>query len=197
MAKEFNLSQRSAVMYEMLKVDGKVINLPEGVQLLKSLAPDILITNGAPILKQEVINTAKVAALNIHFGIAPFYRGNDTVFWALYRNDFEKVGGCIHYLSKGIDDGNLLAYVYPQLDENDDHITVIIKTAKLLSTAAIEVIRKIEKVETIPVGQEQTVKGTNFRLKDKTLDIILRFYWKRYLGTWRAIPTVEKVEFFI
>ena len=197
LAKEFDISQRPAVMYEMLQVESRVINLPEGVQLIKSLEPDILITCGAPILKQEVINTAKVAALNTHLGIAPFYRGNNTLFWALYRNDFAKVGGCIHYLSEGIDDGNLLAIVYPQLDKNDDDITVIIKTAKLLSTAAIEVIRKIKMAETIPVGRKQTVRGANFRLKDRTLDIILRFYWNRYLGTWRAIPTTEKVEFFL
>lgn len=197
LAKGFDLSQRPAVIYEKLQVDSRVINLPEGIQSIKELAPDILITCGAPILKQEVIGTAKVAALNIHFGIAPYYRGNNTLFWALYHNDFERVGGSIHYLSKGVDDGNLLACVYPELDQNDDDVTATIKTVKLLSIAAIEVIQRIKQAENIPAGQGQTEKGTNFRMKDKTLDITLRFYGKRYLSNWRAMPTTEKMNFFI
>jgi methionyl-tRNA formyltransferase len=197
LAKGFNLSQYPAVVYEKLQVDSKVINLPEGIESIKYLEPDILITCGAPILKQEVIDTARVAALNIHFGIAPFYRGNNTLFWALYHNDFEKVGGSIHYLSKGIDDGNLLACVYPRLEKNDDDVTVTVKTVKLISTAALEVIQRIKQADNIPAGQGQTEKGANFRLKDKTLDITLRFYRKRYLSTWRAMPTPERIDFFI
>ena len=41
-------------------------------------------------------------------GVSPYYRGADCNFWALYDSNYHLVGSTIHYLSKGIDSGDII-----------------------------------------------------------------------------------------
>ena len=46
-------------------------------------------------------------------GISPYYRGSACNFWALYDKNPQFVGATIHYLSEGLDDGDILFHVLP------------------------------------------------------------------------------------
>ena len=85
------------------------INSEESVNHIRSLEPDILLVCMAPILKPEVFTIPRIATVNVHFGIAPHYRGEHTIFWPLYFGDYENIGVTLHQINKGIDSGGILA----------------------------------------------------------------------------------------
>lgn len=169
------------------------LNTRTGVEALEKLSPDILITCRAPLLKPEIINVPAIAALNIHYGIAPHYRGNDTLFWPLYYNDFEYLGGCIHHLTEGIDTGNVIAEVYPELEPSDGEISVDIKTTQLLAKATLMFLESVENSTADITGKSQDIAGRNFNSKERRLSASLKYLAKRTVRLSRPPYRNERI----
>ena len=184
--------------YNFTKVDFPFseINTEKGHELLRSLKPDILFTCNAPILKGEILEIPRIAAINVHYGIPPHYRGNDTLFWAFIKKDFENLGGCLHYTTKGVDRGNILAEVFPALDPKDGLVEVDIKTSELLAKAAVKILKDVENCDEIPDGKLQVEKGRNYKLYERTLFHHLGYLAKQNLGLLRPKARKEKTVFY-
>ncbi len=72
------------------------------------LSPDYLLSFQAPqILKPPLIATGRIAALNLHFGPLPRYRGVAPIAWAIINGE-PATGVTIHHISPGIDDGDIV-----------------------------------------------------------------------------------------
>ena len=84
------------------------------------LHSDLYIVFGSSFIKGDLIDfLVSKKAINIHVGIAPYYRGNSCNFWALYDRRPELVGATIHFLSKGLDSGDILFHTVPDADHVD------------------------------------------------------------------------------
>lgn len=164
-----------------------------GVEAIKKLSPDILISCRSPLLKPEIIRLAKIAAVNIHYGIAPQYRGNDTLFWPLFYEDYDHIGGCIHHLTEGIDTGNILAEVYPDLNPKDGEIAIDYKTTKLLAIAALRFLKAVENRTAKIEGKPQHTRGRNFNRADRTPPVSLKYLIKRSVGMSRPPKRKGKI----
>lgn len=157
------------------------LNRPEGIRFISDLNPDILITCRAPLLSDEIIEIPRFSAVNVHFGLSPYYRGNNTLFWPLYFNDFDHLGGCIHHINSGIDTGNILAEVYPALTSSDGEIAVDYQTTLLLADAMVHYLKTSEKKRYLP-GKPQIEKGRNFNKAERTTWISMKYLLKRMIG---------------
>jgi methionyl-tRNA formyltransferase len=115
----------------------------------------------------------------------------------LVKKDFQNIGGTIHYISKGVDTGNILARVYPTLKPADGELDLISKTAQLLAKASVVVLKKIEKSESAPPGRIQIKEGRNFKNAERTFLISMKFFLSRKMRVHRNESVPEKVEFFI
>ncbi|GAB4107855.1 hypothetical protein GCM10028791_03020 [Echinicola sediminis] len=176
-----------------IEIHGPKLNQTEGITLLQELEPDVLITCRAPLLKPEIIKIPKIAAVNIHYGIAPAYRGNDSLFWALFFRDYEHLGGCIHHLSEGVDTGDILSEAFPALAPGDGETEIDIKTTRLLGTALIQYLKALENGEAKTNGKPQTQKGKNFKSADRTVGKSLLFWLKKNVGASRPPKREEKI----
>lgn len=187
------------IPHQQIEFPALEINSERGKSLLQELNPDILFTCWAPILKEHIIKIPKIAAINAHFGISPEYRGNDTLFWALYHKDFENVGGCLHYISKGVDSGNILVQVRPPLVNGDGELSLEIKTANLLSHAAVRVLEtfQVNHLLPLPKGKTQEKKGRNFKSSERTLQVELKYLLSKTRGNGVIKQLQERVDFFI
>ena len=84
------------------------VNDPGFVARVDSLSPDFLLSFQAPqILKPPLIATGRVAALNLHYGPLPRYRGVAPIAWAIINGE-AATGVTIHHISPGIDDGDIV-----------------------------------------------------------------------------------------
>lgn len=79
---------------------------------------DCLIDHGTSLLKPSVLNTAKYA-INLHWGLSPYYRGTHCTEWAIINSDLNNVGVTIHLLSTKIDGGDIITQKRINIDKKD------------------------------------------------------------------------------
>jgi len=84
------------------------VNDAESVELLKRLAPDVILVIGTRIIAGNVLRSAGVPFINYHAGITPKYRGVHGGYWALAELDAENFGSTVHLVDEGIDSGGIL-----------------------------------------------------------------------------------------
>ena len=96
------------------------VNHSSTATLLASLRPDVLLVAGGPLLKPSIFSIPRLAAVNVHFGISPMYRGEHTLFWPVYCRDYRNIGVTIHIIDRGIDTGRMLAQGFVQITDGDD-----------------------------------------------------------------------------
>jgi peptidoglycan/xylan/chitin deacetylase (PgdA/CDA1 family) len=77
-------------------------------ELLRSVAPDVIVICGTSILPESILSIARLCALNIHTSVLPHYRGGGSTFWGLFFRDFEKIGYTIHKAVAQVDAGPYL-----------------------------------------------------------------------------------------
>jgi methionyl-tRNA formyltransferase len=152
-------------------IDIRQINSPAFAAELRRLNPDVLFVTAAPILKPQIFEIPRIATLNVHRGIAPAYRGERTLFWALANNDFDNIGVTLHRIDRGIDTGSILKYGYPALDPRDTEASL---TAKSMRLAA----RMI--ADTLDDAPETGLQGTRQRHSG-------RCYLAREQRVWREM----------
>jgi folate-dependent phosphoribosylglycinamide formyltransferase PurN len=87
-------------------------NSYEARELLRTLAPDVVVVNGTRILQRETLAAVPVPFLNMHAGITPAYRGVHGGYWALVEGRPELVGTTVHRLDEGIDTGPVIAQAF-------------------------------------------------------------------------------------
>ena len=82
-------------------------NSEETAQILRDLAPDLVILGTSRILRPHIIEIPRMGILNPHPGLLPQYRGNDVNLWALENDD--PLGVTVHFIDAGIDTGAIVA----------------------------------------------------------------------------------------
>lgn len=88
------------------------VNAPETVELLRSLAPAVVVVNGTRIIADTVLTSLRCPFLNIHAGITPRYRGVHGGYWALAEGRPDLAGTTVHLVDAGIDTGGVLARAF-------------------------------------------------------------------------------------
>jgi methionyl-tRNA formyltransferase len=95
------------------------INLPEGVALLRSLNPEILITAAyGQILSSEVLKLPVHGGLNLHGSILPSYRGAAPVARAI-QNGETTTGVTVIRMSPRVDAGGMIAFAETSIDPQE------------------------------------------------------------------------------
>lgn len=80
----------------------------ESIALMRAAEADLGIVWGTNILKESVFKIPRLGSINIHQGLAPYYRGGPPVFWELYNGERE-VGVTVHFVEPKVDTGDILA----------------------------------------------------------------------------------------
>ncbi len=144
-------------------------NNEETIQLIRDFKPDVIAVFGTPIIVKDILEIPRYGAINLHGGISPEYKGGNTIFWALFNNDLEKVGATIHYMAEKVDSGEVLAKVYPDLNSQDDEFSASAKTFKYATEEFLEIIKWIKTNNKQARGEGQHGKGNLYLAKDRTL----------------------------
>lgn len=123
----------------------------DGVETLRELAPDVMITCAyGQILSQDILDIAPLGALNVHGSILPRYRGSAPIQRALINGEKE-TGVTIMKTDVGMDTGAILSVEKLAIDDCDyvddlyDKLSVI-GAELLVKTLADYVDGKIEPV---------------------------------------------------
>jgi len=154
------------------------INSETVLALLKKENPDLILNHGTSIVKDHIVETSRLA-LNLHWGLSPYYRGSYCTEWALLNWDPHNIGVTIHKLAKEIDGGDILAQKRAYLTSEDTAHSVNMRLTKLGVELLIKAIKKIG------AGEE-----LNFKKQDYSLGFMTRVkQWNRHL--FKRLENIE------
>jgi methionyl-tRNA formyltransferase len=124
--------------------DVRDVSSVENVNRMKELHPDVIAVCACSILKKSLLDVPPLGTLNLHTGLAPYYRGCSCYFWPLYNSELEYLGVTVHYVTPGIDDGAIVHQGRPTLEANDDENTIFVKLMKLGTQLMIKSLEEIQ-----------------------------------------------------
>ena len=119
------------------------LNAPDARALIASLEPDLLVVHATGILKAETFGLARVAALNVHCGVLPEYRGHASTFWALSRGDTGNIGVTVHLVAKTVDTGLLVRQGRVTPEPGDDDLTLWFKSFRLGTDLVVDAVHEV------------------------------------------------------
>ena len=106
---------------------------------LKVIAPDYLFSfYYRYLIPTELLQTARIAALNMHGSLLPKYRGRAPVNWAILHGEIE-TGATLHIMEAKPDAGDIVGQSKVSIGENETATEVFAK----VSQAALEVMRTV------------------------------------------------------
>lgn len=164
------------------------INRPDVAALLESRRPDLTIIICTSILSRRTLAAAGTA-VNIHGGFLPWYRGNHCFFFALYEGAFDRIGSTIHFVDAGVDTGDLITHVVPDIRAGDNAETLYCRAEKAAIHRLVELLEALEAGEPLP-RTPQPPGGRQYYTRDRKLHQDLRLWWRRRRG--RAGPSPDR-----
>lgn len=132
------------------------INSPEGQQLLKELAPDLLmVCDYGQILSRETIALVPLGGINLHASLLPKYRGAAPIHWAILQGESQTGISVIHITPK-LDGGPLLAQVATDIVPTETMAELEQRLSLLGVPAVLDAIEQLSKWDrTSNIGQLQ------------------------------------------
>ena len=193
-AKYFFGDAPPALDHPELSHEVSYINDPEVLSLVERLEPDIIAVYGTSLIRGALLTSARLGMTNLHGGLSPEYRGADCTFWALYNEEPDKIGCTLHYIDPGIDTGDLIAYVKPEVREGDDELTLFWRAVRDGAEVYAEFIQRLAQGEQF--GQPQLTKGQLYRVRDRQWRHEKNLAKRLKQGCLNGIELPPRVEWF-
>jgi methionyl-tRNA formyltransferase len=114
------------------------VNLPENVELLRTIAPDFLFSfYYRTMIDKEVLLIPSRGSLNLHGSLLPKYRGRVPVNWAVILGESE-TGATLHYMVEKPDAGDIVDQERVSIGFTDTSLDVFGKVTE----AAVRIIAR-------------------------------------------------------
>ncbi len=144
----------------------------EGVDDLKALSPDLMITCAfGQILSKEILEIAKLGVINIHASLLPKYRGASPINFAILNGE-KTTGVTIMKTDEGVDTGDIIYSEEIEIGEEETAKELFNK----LSILGAKCIKKVVKdlmngeMKTTPQEHDKATKTTMITKQMAKLD---------------------------
>lgn len=150
----------------------EVDDIDNSYEYIKNIDIDLIIVFGTSLVSQKITNLAKYA-INLHWGLSPYYKGWPCTSWALINWDIYNIGVTVHLLTSKIDYGKVIGQARPRISD-DDNVTAIDMKLTVLGTEIISDALQEYK---------ETGKITTYDYPDPINGrLYLGKYWNKYLA---------------
>jgi len=120
------------------------IKRPEGVEMLKSLEPDLCVTAAfGQLLSQEILDIPRLGTINVHSSLLPRHRGSAPINWSIIMGD-TVTGVTTMFTDKGMDTGDILLMKETPIGEKETAGELSDRLAEMGAGLLIETIRALE-----------------------------------------------------
>ena len=122
-------------------------------RILERLKPDLILLWGAGIIRKKILYIPKIGTLNGHYAILPKIRGMNVTEWSILLG--EEIGITIHFVSPGVDLGDILYSKKINIERDDSLESIRLKCQEATSEAFVRVVRDIKEHKHRPIGQNK------------------------------------------
>jgi len=106
-------------------------NLPEVVETVRGLAPDLVLSVWyRRLLGPALLAAPRVAALNLHGSLLPAYRGRAPLNWVLVNGE-TRTGVTLHHMTAAADAGDIVAQRPIEIEPDDTAFTLYERMVKI------------------------------------------------------------------
>lgn len=119
-------------------------NSAENETLVSSMQPDVGIICGTGRIDRRIFSIPLHGCINFHSGLVPEYRGLETIFWALYNEEYDKVGVTIHFVDDTIDTGDVIFQERIPVSLEDTPETLYDKACKVGARLIAQALDELE-----------------------------------------------------
>lgn len=146
------------------------VNLPMVYTAVKDFHPDAGFVFGSSIIKDPLLSLIPSGKfINLHLGLSPYYRGSGTNFWPFVNEELEYVGATLLHIDAGVDTGDIICHVRPEIMAEDTVHTIGCKTIAKGATALVHCLEKLKQNEHLPRTKQWDEPGSKYyRTKDIT-----------------------------
>jgi methionyl-tRNA formyltransferase len=115
--------------------------------LKEDIRPDILVSVTSPqIFRKTLLEMPPLGCINLHGALLPKYRGMMPSFWMLANGERE-AGVTIHYMNRGLDDGDIIAQERFSILPEDTQDALIRRSKRIGAELLLKTLSLIEKGE--------------------------------------------------
>jgi methionyl-tRNA formyltransferase len=119
------------------------VNEPSFVHGVRTLGVDVIVSVAAPeIFKKELLDSARIRAVNVHSGRLPVYRGMMPTFWQM-RFGEPHASVTVHEMATKLDAGAVLGIAECEILSHDSLDRVMNETKKTAADLVIRVLREL------------------------------------------------------
>lgn len=119
------------------------INNDTVIRQLQEIKPDLVLVHGTSLIKNKTLAGIPLA-LNLHWGLSPYYKGSYCTEWAMIHHDPYNIGFTIHRISSKIDAGDILTQAPVAVTPEDTANRI---NMRLTLSGTREMIKVIERLE--------------------------------------------------
>lgn len=169
------------------------INGERMLKRLKEISPDYIFMMGGGILKDYIINTAKIGVLNAHPGILPLIRGVDAIKHSVLNE--VPIGITGHFIDAGIDTGAIIDRYWLPIGKDDTFDEVVSRSDDLSVAVMVKLAFDIMN------GKKLTTLQQNKRYKlykrlgiEKSKNVTDKFYKDWYKKHNKRIGEMDNLK---
>lgn len=168
------------------------VNDSEVEEEITKLSPYVIIDFGTGIIRPPMMNIPKLGMFNVHRGILPEYRGWDSDLWAIYFGRYDLLGPTIHYLSEGLDTGDIVAQGKYTIDKTDKLYEIRFRSTVIAAELVLQILRKLQRGEPLSRRPQKIEDGIMLSF----MPVLLRLFTtvKFYLYSRRIAAKKRKQQ---
>lgn len=148
------------------------IRSQESIEYIKSLSPDLIITASyGQILPKPILESARIAAINIHASLLPKYRGAAPIHRAIMNGE-NKTGITLMHMDVGLDTGDIIDMVDIDILDSDTTGNLYEKLSRLGAEVLMSNVEKLRMglAKRIPQNHEQCSYASMLTKEEERVD---------------------------
>ena len=161
------------------------IKRPEGVEMLRSLEPDLCVTAAfGQLLSQEILDIPKLGTINVHSSLLPKHRGSAPINWSIIMGD-QVTGVTTMFTDKGMDTGDILLMRETPIGEKETAGELSDRLAVMGAQLLVETLKALEAGTLVRTPQNPE-EATTSRRWTRSLAALTGRSLRRRLTAWCA-----------
>lgn len=170
-----------------------VVSGPAFAPRLRALAPDVLLLLGAPLVAPDALDIPPLGTWNLHLGLAPEFRGEDTCFHAWRLGRFDALGVTLHRAEAAVDQGPIAVQAWPALGPDDTLEGVLADLLRLSTSLLLRLLAALD-AGPVPTRRQEAGGARTWKRADRTRAREAWFRLRRRLGGLRPPARPQRVQ---
>lgn len=175
--------QGYALRHHIAYEEVKDLNSPQTAEMLRKLAPDLVLLGGVPIIRPHILAIPLRGTLNVHMGLLPAFRGKNVAEWSVFTG--QQVGITVHFVDPGVDTGNILYREPIEVDDCADIAAMRAKIRKIQHRALAKCAMLLLANQLQPLPQEAAAGKQYYVMHPRLRAIVERRLAQGYRPTGR------------